>query len=221
MRVNTLVIAILVAGTVPVLVSCSRSQDGIRRSVRPAVVAYVQGVVSVNGSSVELGDEIGRTFSVQTEQGSRLDIVFDGQNVLSVAQNALVHIDLTSIAPQVSVERGGLTSVLRKLEKLAGRDSFNISTGQAVLGVRGTSFCVWVDATSTYVCACNGVVHTVDARGSQEQTLSSSHHVARVFTSRDGAISAQAAGMLYHDDQAVQSVASRIGYTIDWTRIDR
>jgi ferric-dicitrate binding protein FerR (iron transport regulator) len=223
-------VAALAAGVSVSLFSCSRAEKGsggaappeasAKRQARPAVVAFVQGVVTVNGSSVEPGDEIGRTFTVQTEQGARLDIIFDEQNALSVNQNALAYIDLTSVAPQVRIDRGGFTSVLRKLEKLAGRDSFNISTGQAVLGVRGTSFCVWVDAASTYVCACNGVVHTVDAKGNNEETLASAHHMARLYSSLNGAISVEAAGLLHHDDESVQSVASRIGYTIDWTKID-
>ncbi|HUW70599.1 MAG TPA: FecR family protein [bacterium] len=230
MRVNTLMVAALAAGVSVSLFSCSRveKQSGgaaspeasANRQARPVVVAFVQGVVTVNGSSVEPGDEIGRTFTVQTEQGGRLDIVFDERNALSVGQNAFAQIDLTSISPQIRLERGGLASVLRKLEKLAGQDSFNISTAQAVLGVRGTSFCVWADAASTYVCACNGVVHTVDAKGNNEETLASAHHVARLYSSLNGAISVEAAGLLHHDDESVQSVASRIGYTIDWTKID-
>ncbi len=230
MKRTQLISAVLIAGACACVISCARGESGsggaapqpasARRTIQPVVVAYVEGDVAVNGSAVELGDTLERTFTVQTGAGARLDIVFDEQNVLSVSQNARAYVDLSSVAPQIRVDRGGFTSVLKKLEKLAGRDSFNISTGQAVLGVRGTSFCVWVDATSTYVCACNGTVRTVDAKGSHEETLASAHHVARTYSMVNGAISVESAGMLYHDDDSVQSVASRIGYTIDWTKID-
>lgn len=230
MKLNRLMSALLITGAVSCAVSCGRGEtgsggdasrkDSARRTIQPVVVAYVQGDVAVNGSAVELGDTLERTFTVQTGAGARLDIVFDEQNVLSVSQNARAFVDLSSVAPQIRVDRGGFTSVLRKLEKLAGRDSFNISTGQAVLGVRGTSFCVWVDATSTYVCACNGTVRTVDAKGNHEETLVSAHHVARLFAEANGVLSVEGAGLLHHDDDSVQSVASRIGYTIDWTKID-
>ncbi|OHD20741.1 MAG: hypothetical protein A2Y38_25450 [Spirochaetes bacterium GWB1_59_5] len=190
------------------------------RAVRPASVAYLEGTVTVNGASVEPGDEIGRKFSVRTEQGARLDLVFDERNVLSISQNAFVDIDLTSLAPVVRLERGGVTAVLKKLETVATGNSFNVRTAQTVMGVRGTLFCIWADATSTYVCACNGEIHTIDAKGNNEETLTAAHHVARVFSPKDGGISVEAAGMLHHTDASVESVASRISYTIDWTKVD-
>lgn len=191
------------------------------RAVRPASVVYLEGVVTVNGASVEPGDEIGRKFTIRTEQGARLDLVFDERNVLSIGQNAFVDIDLSSLVPVVKLERGGVTAVLKKLEVVATGNSFNVQTAQTVMGVRGTSFCIWADASSTYVCACNGEIHTVDAKGNNEETLASAHHVARLYSASSGAISVEAAGMLHHDDESVQSVASRIGYTIDWTKVDK
>jgi len=191
------------------------------RALRTATVAFVEGTATVDGSPVEPGDDIGRKFVVRTEPGARLDIVFDGLNALSIGQNAFVEIDLASVAPRIRLERGGVTSVLKKLEKLASGDSFTVLTAQSVMGVRGTSFCIWADASSTYVCACNGEVRTIDAKGNNEETLASAHHVARIYSPKDGTISVGAAGMLHHDDASVESVASRIGYTIDWTRIDR
>jgi ferric-dicitrate binding protein FerR (iron transport regulator) len=191
------------------------------RSVRPASVVYIEGKVTVNGASVEPGDEIGRKFNVRTEAGARLDLVFDERNVLSIGQNAFVDIDLTSLVPDVKLERGGVTAVLKKLEVVATGNSFNVQTAQTVMGVRGTSFCIWADASSTYVCACNGEIHTVDAKGNNEETLTAAHHLARVYTPKDGGISVAAAGLLHHTDASVESVASRISYTIDWTKVDK
>lgn len=191
------------------------------RAVRAASVAHVEGTVEVNGASVEPGDEIGRKFTVRTGAGARLDLVFDERNVLSIGQNAFVDIDLTSLVPVVQLERGGVTAVLKKLETVATGNSFNVQTAQTVMGVRGTSFCIWADSSSTYVCACNGEIHTIDTKGNNEETLTAAHHVARVFSPKDGGISVEAAGMLHHTDASVESVASRIGYTIDWTAIDK
>jgi hypothetical protein len=89
------------------------------------------------------------------------------------------------------------------------------------MGVRGTSFCVWVDAESTYVCACNGEVRTIDAKGNHEETLAAAHHVARLFAAKGSTLTVEAVGMLHHTDESVEAVASRIGYTIDWNKIDR
>ncbi len=191
------------------------------RTVRSASVVYIEGTVTVNGASVEPGDEIGRKFTIRTEPGARLDLVFDDRNVLSIGQNAFVDIDLTSLVPGVKLERGGVTAVLKKLEVVATGDSFNVQTAQTVMGVRGTSFCIWADASSTYVCACNGEVHTIDAKGNNEEILTAAHHVARLFSPKDGGISVEAAGMLHHTDASVESVASRIAYAIDWTKVDK
>jgi hypothetical protein len=189
--------------------------------VRKVTVAFVAGEALVNGKQVDFGDALPPKFIVRTGKGAQLDIVFDGGNALGIAQNAIVDIDLSNLTPEVRVERGGVTSVLKKLEKIAQGDSFKILTTQAVMGVRGTSFCVWVDAESTYVCACNGEVRTIDAKGNNEETLAAAHHVARLFAAKESTLTVEAVGMLHHTDESVEAVASRIGYTIDWNKIDR
>jgi ferric-dicitrate binding protein FerR (iron transport regulator) len=188
---------------------------------RTVTVAFVEGVAYVNDKQVDFGDTLPSKFLVRTEKGARLDIVFDGGNALGIAQNAIVDVDLSNLSPVVRVERGGVTSVLKKLEKIAQGDSFKILTAQAAMGVRGTSFCVWVDTESTYVCACNGEVTTIDAKGSNEETLAAAHHVARLFKATGSDLTVEVAGMLHHTDESIESVASRIGYTIDWNSIDR
>jgi len=190
------------------------------KAARSVSVAFVEGAALVDGNAVDFGDILPVKFIAKTEKGARLDIVFDGNNALSIGQNTIVDIDLSLLVPVVKLERGGVTSVLKKLEKIATGDSFKVLTDQTVMGVRGTSFCIWVDATSTYVCACNGEVRTMDAKGSNEETLVASHHTARLYTSKDSNLTVEAAGMLHHTDELVESVASRIGYTIDWTTVD-
>lgn len=228
--------ALAVASFLP-LASCARTADESAPSSAPAAVpapgarpearavraeiVFVDGEASVDGAAAEPGAALPARFVVRTGPGARLDVVFNERNVLSFSQNTVAEIDLASVAPQVSLERGGVASVLKKLEKLASGDSFNVSTGQAVLGVRGTSFCVWADASSTYACACNGEVRAIDSRGGHEETLVSAHHLGRLYTSKGVDVSVEAAGMLYHTDESVQSAASRIGYVIDWTTVDR
>lgn len=212
------------------LASCSRRdvapaaepQAGSGRvAARKAVVAFIEGEATVGGKMAEPGLELEGRFVASTGPGARLDLVFDGRNVLSIGQNALVEVDLAGVAVELRLERGGVTSVLKKLERLAEADSFRIVTAQSIAGVRGTSFCVWADASSTYVCACNGAVRTVDAKGSNELELEAAHHQARLYVAKDGALSVEAAGMLHHTDESVESAASRIGYAIDWTKVDR
>jgi hypothetical protein len=182
-----------------------------------ANVQYLDGSVKIDGVAAELGQALGTRFSVETGPNSACDVVFGGRNVFRVGQNAYVTVDFAKRAPEFSLRRGGLTSVLKKLDLIAGQDSFRVRTSTAVAGVRGTSFCVWADESSTYVCACNGSVRTIDARGDYEQSLRSAHHTARIYSVAKGATNVAEAGVLHHDDALVQTVAAEIGVTIDWT----
>lgn len=116
-----------------------------------------------------------------------------------------------------TLEKGGVTSVLRKLSAAAGDDSFRIRTKAAIAGVRGTSFCVWSDGVVSYICACNGTIRTIDAQGSNELILSATHHSARLYTPEGRIIAVREAGMEHHTDESVESLAARIGERIDWT----
>lgn len=210
---------ILLAGACQKKAPASEPAGGAARS-RTVELVFFQGEVLVDGAAPELGDRLGAGFTVATGPGARCDLVFDGGNALSVGQNTFVKLDFSQATVLADVERGGLSSVLKKLDKVAGTEPFQVSTRSAVAGVRGTSFCVWVGQDSTYVCACNGRVRTIDAMGSNEEILEAAHHAARLYTRGEAKISVEAAGMLHHDDALLQSVADRIGYRIDWAEVD-
>jgi len=204
---------------------CARKAPAAVDPVVPArsrvvELVFFDGEVLIDGKAPELGDRLGTGFSVTTGPGARCDIVFDGGNALSVGQNAFVSFDFSQLTAVVDIERGGLGSVLRKLDKVAGTDAFRIQTRNSIAGVRGTLFCVWVGPDSTYVCACNGRVRTIDAMGNNEEYLEAAHHDARLYKRAGADVSVETAGMLHHDDASVQSIADRIGYRIDWTRAD-
>ncbi len=186
----------------------------------PAVrgrVVFMEGDVEIDGRAAEIGTELGARSVVRTGPGANCEIVFADKNAVRVSQNATATLDFSRTIVQIDLEKGGVTSVLRKLAAASGDDSFRIRTAGAVAGVRGTSLCVWADATSTYVCACNGTVHTVDAKGGNEFTTEASHHQAKIYSRAGESISVEAAGMLHHTDESVESLAARIGEKIDWT----
>ncbi len=226
LRSATVLATVVLAAAAVSLGSCSRnSRTEPTAPAAPAAprvieVAFFEGDVRVNDRTPEFGDRLESAFSVRTGPGARCDILFGGGNALSVGQNAEVFFDFSRPTATVRIDRGGLSSVLKKLEKLANSDSFAVESNAVIAGVRGTSFCVWVGEGSTYVCACNGRVRTLDARGSREELLEAAHHTARLYTRGDTGITVETAGMLHHDDASIQSVADRIGYVIDWTRID-
>ena len=95
-------------------------------------------------------------------------------------------------------------------------------TPSAVAGVRGTSFFMKVESpTSTYVCACNGVVQVLGADGSLLKELVGSHHKGVRIQEAGGAPQLTDAPLLYHTDADLEKVAADIGYTIDWNVVDR
>jgi len=207
-----------IAACAPKAPSGDESTGTVR--TRAVELVFFEGDVLIDGKTPEFGDMLNGNFTVRTGAGARCDIVFDGGNALSVGQNAFVSFDFSQLTVAVDIQSGGLSSVLKKLDKIAGTDSFRVQTQSSVAGVRGTSFCVWVGPDSTYVCACNGTVRTIDAMGSNEEILEAAHHAARLYTRAGSGISVETAGMLHHDDALLQSVADRIGYSIDWTEID-
>ncbi len=183
-------------------------------------VVFVEGDVLINSQKPEIGDILGTSFVVQTGKGARCDIVFNSGNALSVGQNALADFDFANQVASVRVDRGGLSSVLKKLTQISDTDAFSVHTATAVAGVRGTSFCVWVDDSSSYICACNGTVHVQDSTGGNGEVLEAAHHTARYFSKTGTSIDKEAAGMRHHTDELLESVASRIGHVIDWNALD-
>jgi hypothetical protein len=183
-------------------------------------VVFFEGKVKIDGAPAEIGKELGAKTSIETGPGASCEIVFDGKNAIRVGQNSRAELDFSGIVREVKLERGGLTSVLRKLGKVAGSDSFRVRTATAIAGVRGTSFCVWVEEGATYVCACNGEVRTIDAAGSNELDLKSAHHTGRYYTKKGRTISVSPAGLEHHSDADLESLAALIGETIDWTKLE-
>lgn len=191
-------------------------------SAGTVTIAFVQGKASVDGKPAAIGAVVANKSKIETGANASLDLVFDDRNIIRIAQNSLVVLDFNASSKSLDLQKGAATSVLKKLEKLSGKDSFTLKTPLATAGVRGTSFCVWVsqDGGETYICACNGSVNTLDAKGGQEELLESAHHVARIYSKDGNGISKVPATMLHHDDDSVQAVATQIGYDIDWTTVD-
>ncbi|HET7838771.1 MAG TPA: FecR family protein [Rectinemataceae bacterium] len=219
---------VLAASLAALALGCAPRSSGTAASPKAATAAtapkanlvYLEGSVKIDGAAAELGQTLGPGFSVETGANSVCDVVFGGKNIFRVGQNAFVKVDFTKQAPEFELQRGGLTSVLKKLDLIAGQDSYRVRTNTAVAGVRGTSFCIWADEKSTYVCACNGSVHTIDAKGSNELSLKAAHHTARIYSLAGAGETVAEAGILHHDDATVQAIATKIGYTVDWTVAD-
>ncbi|MFA6507968.1 MAG: FecR domain-containing protein, partial [Treponemataceae bacterium] len=173
-------IAILSVLTVTFAAASPKAEsNSAAKPARPVVarIVFVEGSVTVDGVEAEIGMELGLKASFKTAPGASCDIVYNEKNAIRVGMNTIATIDFSKAVTEISIDKGGMTSVLRKLEKVSGDDSFRVRTKGATAGVRGTSFCVWANADGSYICACNGEVHTIDSKGGNEFTLKAAHHV--------------------------------------------
>jgi hypothetical protein len=193
-------------------------------STQPTLVAkvvYFEGEVRIDGAAPELGKELPSKVTIETGPSGSCDIVLGAKNAIRISPSAIAQLDFSGIVKEVSLKKGGFAAVLRGLAKSEGSDTFRVVTAAAAAAVRGTCFCVWADEGETYVCACNGAVRTIDAKGSNVLSLESSHHLAKYYSVSGGVTSVRPAGLEHHDDAAVESLAARIGETVDWTKEDR
>lgn len=210
----------VVLGLVMLALSCTvgnKTQAGTIGGT--ARVAYFEGSVRIDGKDASLDMRVPDRVEIITGKDSVVEIVFADKNVFRVGPESAASIDFSKAAAEIDLKKGSIGAVLKKLKRLVGTDSFIIKTATAQAGVRGTALCVWSDGVAGYICCCNGTVRTIDANGLHEETLVSEHHTARLFKPAGADISVEAAGLLWHTDADVESLAARIGEAIDWSKL--
>ena len=148
-------------------------------------------------------------------------MVFGGRNVFRLGADTVVRIDFAELKKTVFLERGVFSSVLKKLAQTTGAEAFWLKTPTVNGGVRGTSFHVSTDGTTTYFCTCNGSVALDDPSGANKLVLTNAHHGARYFTNQaDGSIVVTDAGLVGHTDASMETLANRINVKLDWSKPD-
>jgi hypothetical protein len=188
----------------------------------PAVVAYLEGQVTVDGKPAAIGDTVPLGATVATADASLCEIEFNQKNAIRLGASTTFVFNPGNLQQGSELKKGTLILVLKKLATVAGGPSFTVRTPSAVAGVRGTSFFInAVDASTTYICSCNGAVHVEDLRGGSAHDVVSAHHKAFVFTSTAAGSTVADSTLLYHTDADMEKVASDIGVGIDWTTPDR
>ncbi|MGO9310352.1 MAG: PQQ-binding-like beta-propeller repeat protein [Spirochaetia bacterium] len=116
----------------------------------PVQVVYtsgdVQGQRQGAWADLEIGAKLGKGDSVKVGDSSECQLKFADMAVVSVRENTQVSIDSLVLSQSASQVKLGLKSgtVLSKVKKLAGGDSYAVRTDTAVGGVRGTEFGVTV-----------------------------------------------------------------------------
>lgn len=189
-----------------------------------ASIVYLEGRVTQDGKDLVLGDAIADGSLIQTDPDGLAEIVFEGKNALRIGPSASLRVHLSDLEKSVDVERGKVTAVLRKLNKLSG-GKMDVRTPSLVAGIRGTSFCVWVSGTEeeTYFCTCNGKIEFTPGGTDQSIIEEASHHEALVFTGSGDNVSyipAPPDRDPRHSDKDLETLAARIGETMDWTHVE-
>jgi hypothetical protein len=182
-----------------------------------AVIEYLEGRVSIDGTEAAIGQEVPPGATISTGADSFCEVVFPDRNVFRMRPDSVlvVSIDRSSLA----LERGALAAVFDKLRVLGTGGTLAIETPTSAAGVRGTVFFIRVESPdSTYVCTCNGILSVSGADQKRARRVRSHHHKAYRFTRRGEKIERSKAGMEYHTDRDMESLAARIAVSIDWGR---
>jgi outer membrane protein assembly factor BamB len=123
------------------------------------IIAFITGEVDIADESgwfpAEIGDFVSPSDKIRTAADSSCEIQFASIAVIKLQENTEVDISRISLAPESSKVGIALAAgtVLSKVQKLSGTDSFSVRTQSAVCGVRGTEFSVTTDAAGHSVFA--------------------------------------------------------------------
>ena len=168
-----------------VIAACSTKESAV--VFRDCSITYIAGDVTVNGSPAEIDQAISESVVIKTGAASECELVFNRKNIIHIQENSLFRMDPDSSAPIVKLEEGSMVGVVKKLVRTTSEYGFGIESPTVVVGVRGTSFFIKVEsADSTYVCSCNGTIHTEASDGSKAQDITAAHHQAVRISLQNG-----------------------------------
>ncbi len=196
------------------LVSCKSQESSFKGSIEIFV-----GDVQVNNVPAQAGMTFSNKVAIQTGPDSYCDVVFGKNNIFRVFQNTEFYLDGANLEKRLTIKKGGVGFVLGN--PIAKAESFTVETSVAVASVRGTVFDIVAEnEDQVYVCTCNG---TIDHKAGTDwqKTISASHHKAyRLQKNEDGTVSELPASLEYHNDEAMDLLASKVHLKIDWTKED-
>ena len=195
-----------------------------KRDTSPAVpetvvmkTVYIEGEVKINNETASLGQVVPAGSSVTTGSSGYCEIRFADKNIFRIGPDTVTRLDIGSGKGNIQLEKGQMALLLEKLDALLLDDGFTLTTALSTAGIRGTAFFVKVESPeSVYLCCCNGSIDMTDKRGGTPYSLESRHHQAVRYTYDGKSYRADAAPLLYHDDEGMDSLGESIDYAIPW-----
>ncbi len=176
-------------------------------------IHQLAGDVRVNGIAATIATPINPGDVVETFDKSFVIFVVE-EDAFILRSNSKMTLPSRTVAPGAvstafALERGKALSVM------ASRRT-DISTPNAVIGVRGTGVYVETDPEQSYVCVCYGVsdLSTADNPGINE-TIVSEHHTAPryILADKSAANRIVPAPFVNHDDQELLLIETLVGRT--------
>ncbi|MFP4329179.1 MAG: FecR domain-containing protein [Alkalispirochaetaceae bacterium] len=182
-------------------------------------IDYLEGEVTVNGETAEIGTPVATGDLLVTGAASVADVVFGGQNIFRLDEQTSAHLTLDPGRQGVRLERGAFAAVFDELVTVGDEEEsrFLLETRHTVAGVRGTTFFVKVESEdATFVCTCHGSLRLDPRSGASPFTVTNYRHEAYRFRSSGDQAVVETEADLYHTTEELNRLAERIGVTIPW-----
>jgi hypothetical protein len=209
--------AVIILTGIIIMAGCSPKQEK-DTSINGKVI-FKAGEVTINDKPASNGSILKAGDILKTSGGDSLcEFQVGDKNIFRLKGEGELVYNFKEDTPHLRINSGWLAGVARYKKLLKG--DFEINTPTLTASVRGTSFCMKVeDPKSVYFCTCNGTIELEDSKGNNRHVDTFAHHGARRYkTAPDGSIQSAKADMLYHGDDAIDSLAEKIGVTVDWTK---
>ena len=205
------------------LLSCgTEKQKSPSAAVVTGKIIGLEGDVKLGGKPVETGDTVPDGSVITTSTDGYCEVQFLGSNIIKIYEDSIIKLSFSDST--ISLDRGAAAAVLRNIGSLIQNmdDVFSIKSGTVVAGIRGTSFYVKrEDADTSYFCLCNGEISLTDSSGKFSQPMKNTHHGAVRIFEKNNQVEVSRAPMLYHSDEAMEALASRINEKMDWTSVEK
>lgn len=188
-----------------------------------ARITKTEGRVTVNGRRAAPGVLLKDGDWVATGRPGSSEIIFSDKNILRLSDGTRMKITLSGEKKTIEIVRGAFAALARGINRFGNKRPFalSVNTPTAICGVRGTAFFVRVeDSFNSYVCLCNGKMKVAAKDGNDSVDAEASHHSAFRLSARANSVGLTPAGMEYHADADVESMAEAISEKMDWTRVE-
>lgn len=142
---------------------------------------YLEGTVTLlragNERIIEIGDEVIAGDTIKTANNALCELQFGSTAKLQLQADTVLEVTdifLSDVSRRVAAKLE-IGSILNKVQKLSGSDSYTVRTGSTVCGVRGTEFVVKVDSSfNTVIAVKKGKVAALPATPVLEQIITES-----------------------------------------------